>query len=389
VADNTQLNGGAGGDIVRDKDRAGVKTQIVGLDLDIGGASEKLMTSGQKTMVNSVPVALASDQSALPITDNAGSLTVDGAVSLAAAVPAGNNNIGDVDIVTVPADPFGANADAIVAAGAVGSIQAKLRRATQGLEDLKTLIVLAAGNNNIGDVDVATVPADPFGANADAAVAAGAAGSISAKLRRISQSIEDLKTTALVAGSAAIGKLAANDGVDIGDVTVNNVAGTNPVPTQGNVAHDGAAAGNPILNGGKYSASPAKVSADGDVVTVAVTQEGKLLLPTFTAAADTTNTNNNYTSAQTNVQQIAAPGANKRLVVVDIHYSRDTAGTMKLVEDTAGTPVTKYGPHYFPANGGVVVSQCYIPLSTNKNLGITSVGGGNETITLRVIVENV
>jgi hypothetical protein len=73
------------------------------------------------------------------------------------ALPAGTNNIGDVDVLTVPADPFGVNADAAVAAGAAGSIQAKLRRATQGLEDLKSLIVLAAGTNNIGDVDVLTV----------------------------------------------------------------------------------------------------------------------------------------------------------------------------------------------------------------------------------------
>lgn len=49
-------------------------------------------------------------------------------------------------------DALGAAADAIVAAGAAGSISAKLRRATQGLEDLKTLVVLAAGGNNIGAV---------------------------------------------------------------------------------------------------------------------------------------------------------------------------------------------------------------------------------------------
>jgi hypothetical protein len=389
MADNTQLNTGSGGDTVRDKDRAGVKTQVVGLDIDIGGGTEKLLTSGQKTMTDSVPVVLPSNQSAIPITDNSGSLTVDGSVSLAAAVPAGTNNIGDVDVLTVPADPFGANADAVVAAGAAGSMQAKLRRATQGLEDLKSLIVLAAGNNNIGDVDVATVPADPFGANADAAVAAGATGSISAKLRRISQSIEDLKTTAIVAGTAAIGKLAANDGVDIGDVTVNNVAGTNSVPIVGNVAHDGAAAGNPILNAAQYKAAPAKVSADGDVVTLACTQEGKLLVPPWSSAAATSNTNNNYSSAQTNTSQVSAPGANKRLVVVEIHYSRDTAGNMKLVEDPAGTPATKFGPHYFPAAGGIDSTQCYIPLSTNKALGVTSVGGGNETLTLRVITEEV
>lgn len=71
-------------------------------------------------------------------------------VAVQEAMPAGTNNIGDVDVLTVPADPFGANADAAVAAGATGSIQAKLRRATQGLEDLKSLIVLAAGTNAIG-----------------------------------------------------------------------------------------------------------------------------------------------------------------------------------------------------------------------------------------------
>lgn len=91
-------------------------------------------------------------------------------VQVNAALPAGTNaigklaansgvDIGDVDVTSVPADPFGANADAAVAAGATGSIQAKLRRLTQGVEDLKTLIVLGAGNNNIGDVDVASIAA--------------------------------------------------------------------------------------------------------------------------------------------------------------------------------------------------------------------------------------
>lgn len=45
-------------------------------------------------------------------------------VVVASALPAGTNNIGDVDVLTVPTDPFGANADA---ASATGSISAKLR----------------------------------------------------------------------------------------------------------------------------------------------------------------------------------------------------------------------------------------------------------------------
>lgn len=62
-----------------------------------------------------------------PVTDSGGSLTVDGSVSLAAAIPAGNNNIGDVDVASLPALP--------------------------------------AGNNNIGDVDVVTLPALASGTN--------------------------------------------------------------------------------------------------------------------------------------------------------------------------------------------------------------------------------
>jgi len=49
-------------------------------------------------------------------------------------------------------DVLGATDDAIVAAGAVGSISAKLRRVTQTLTDLLTGIILAAGTAVIGRV---------------------------------------------------------------------------------------------------------------------------------------------------------------------------------------------------------------------------------------------
>lgn len=43
MADNTLLNNGTGGDTIRDKDRAGVKTQIIGIDLNPSG-TESLMS---------------------------------------------------------------------------------------------------------------------------------------------------------------------------------------------------------------------------------------------------------------------------------------------------------------------------------------------------------
>ena len=63
-------------------------------------------------------------------------------------------SIGDIAALENLVTRIGQTSDAIVAAGATGSIAAKLRRATQGLEDLKTLIVLAAGTNIIGKVGI-------------------------------------------------------------------------------------------------------------------------------------------------------------------------------------------------------------------------------------------
>lgn len=70
MADNTLLNTGTGGDTIRDLARQSgtIKTQVV--QLDLGGATanaEVLITAGQQTMAASVPVVLASNQSAVPV----------------------------------------------------------------------------------------------------------------------------------------------------------------------------------------------------------------------------------------------------------------------------------------------------------------------------------
>jgi hypothetical protein len=146
-------------------------------------------------------VTLASDDPAvvaLQVLDNAiagNEMQVD----IVGELPAGTNNIGDVDIASI-----------------------------------------AAGDNNIGNVDIVTVPADPFGANADAA---SATGSISAKLRFIAS------TGIPITGTTVVG-----DGG--GSITVDN-AGTfaTQAAAAGDVAHDGADSGAPIKVGFKATTS--------------------------------------------------------------------------------------------------------------------------------------
>jgi hypothetical protein len=61
------------------------------------------------------------------------------------SLPAGNNNIGDVDVVSLPSLPAGNNN--------IGDV------------DVVSLPALPAGNNNIGDVDVVSLPPLPAGNN--------------------------------------------------------------------------------------------------------------------------------------------------------------------------------------------------------------------------------
>ncbi len=92
---------------------------------------------------------------------------------------------------------------------------------------------LPAGNNNIGDVDVASLPA-------------------------------------LAAGTSAIGKLAANSGVDIGDVDVTSLTG-------GTVAHDAADSGNPIKVGGRARTALIAAVAQNDRADLTTDKFARLL----------------------------------------------------------------------------------------------------------------
>jgi hypothetical protein len=87
VADNSTQ---AGSDTIRDKDRAGVKTQIVGLDLGIGTGTESLMAG-------SMPVTGTFWQATQPVSlaTNTPDVT-DRAARLLGVISAGTNQIGTV-----------------------------------------------------------------------------------------------------------------------------------------------------------------------------------------------------------------------------------------------------------------------------------------------------
>ena len=208
-----RAGGSAANGLEVDVRRIAAGTNNIG-DVDIAS----LQNSGHQTKANSISVAIASDQSAIPVSgtvsvtepvsvdDNGGSLTVDdGGLSLTvdgtvAATQSGTWNINNVSgTVSLPTgaataanqvteiaslsviddwdETDRAKVNPIVGQagvqGASGTVSASTQRVV-----LATDVALPAGTNNIGDVDVLTLPAIPAGNNniGDVDVASIAAG---------------------------------------------------------------------------------------------------------------------------------------------------------------------------------------------------------------------
>jgi len=94
------------------------------------------------------------------------------------------------------------------------------------------------------------------------------------------------------------------------------------------------------------------------------------------------NTTASYAVAQTNTPIVAAPAVGVSIHITDVILSRAGAGTIKLVERTA-TPTDKLAPIELGASVPFGHSfQNPLILSPNANLGVTSVGAGNHSVTV-------
>ena len=151
----------------------------------------------------------------------------------------------------------------------------------------------------------------------------------------------------------------------------------------GGAAHDAAASGVPVPIGGVYKSMASGDDVDDDdFAELLLDPTGALVIGRHGNAF---TTNDNYSAAQTNDAIQAAPGTGLALQVKTLTFSSDgtAAGSVKLVEDTAGTPVDIAGPYYFPATAGIIniIFDPPLKVTTNKDLGVTSTGITNLTAT--------
>lgn len=92
----------------------------------------------------------------------------------------------------------------------------------------------------------------------------------------------------------------------------------------------------------------------------------------------------NYATAQTNNELIAAQGSGVKICIQSVILSNGaTAGDIKIVEDTAGTPVDVIENTYVAINGGAVMTFPTAVCGTaNKNLGFTSATVTTHSVTV-------
>lgn len=176
MADNTTLNTGTGGDVIATDDISGVKYQRVKIVLGADG-------------INAGDV---SSSNAMPISDNGGSITVDGSVTVSGTVTA-NAGTGTLNVSVQNASI---------------PVTGTFWQATQPVSGTITANA-GTGTMNVS-VQNASIPVTDN------------AGSLT---------VDNSGTFAVQAAQSGTWTLGANSGVDIGDVTINN-ADISPIPSK-------------------------------------------------------------------------------------------------------------------------------------------------------------
>jgi len=214
-------------------------------------AYKKSNPNGQATMANSEPVVIASDQSVIPVSDNSGSLTVD-----------------NPQLSVVGTGTEAAALRVTIASDSTGVLSVDDNGGSLTVDGTVTAN-LAAGTNNIGDVDVLSVVpgtnATNLGKSEDAAHTSGDVGTMSLGVR-----------------NSAMATLTSDDG-DYSPIAVDSAGRTN---ISGQIGHDAGVNGNPIVIGAVASAAaPSDVSADQDAVRLWALRNGSQVVNLASAGA--------------------------------------------------------------------------------------------------------
>jgi hypothetical protein len=270
----------------------------------------RINTFGQKAMAASTPVVLASDQTAIPITDNAGSLTVDGAVTA---------NIGTTNGLALDATLTGGTQRTKITDG---TINAAVKAASTAAAAADPALVVAISPNNTVPVSAASLPL-PAGAATDATLATRLAdATFTARINTLGAKSSAASTPVVLASDQAPLPITDNGG----SLTVDGaVAITSVIPGVGATnlgkAEDSAAVSGDtgVAMFGVYQPDTVGVSASsiGDYATLNIDDKGRLrvspggviIIDTFDSASGVTAVNTDVANIAVSTNHVRGTGA--------------------------------------------------------------------------------
>lgn len=324
--------------------------------------------NGQATKANSAPVVIASDQDALAVTvatvpshpvTNAGTFAVQESGGALTSLQL----IDDGIATAASATPT----KGMVAMGTDGTNARALKTDTSGelQVDILTLPALPAGGNNIGDVDILSINgvAPAFGSGARGATVQRVTIATDDSVAVTQGTATNLKTQAeSYQGGTAVGAAnplqvsLANHGANATAVKVDGSAVTQPVSIAtntpvGTVAHDAADSGAPVKVGAKAKTALSGVTlvSSDDRTDLFADLDGVQITRPNSAIGDYVNGNASNTDG-TSTQVIAAGASGVKHYITDVTIT-NTSATNIYVELKDGTTVKWTFP--VPANGGV------------------------------------
>lgn len=288
---------------------------------DYGAAYATLLTAG------GVPIATGSGNATgtlrVELANNGtGVLATVGAVTaITNALPAGTNNIGDVDVLSIIPGTGATNLGKAIDTATGATDTGVLALATR--DDALSALTPIEGDN----VQLRT--------DANGALWVIPSGTVTVSA----------STLTTIAGAVS--------GTEMQCDILTLPASTNTLEVVGDVAHDAAAAGNPVMIAGVAqacddTAPPNRVSAEGDATRLATDLDGQLFVRPH--GAQTWTFHSDGSSALTDSVVHAAPGAGLSLWVTDIVVSTGAATAMNVFFEEGASKVL--GPYYLEAVAG-------------------------------------
>jgi hypothetical protein len=362
MADNITLNAGSGGSTLATDDISGVQYQRVKITYGIDGTAtdvsssnplpvtiDSLAVTGGGVESSALRVTIASDSTGvLSVDDNGGSITVDNDGTFAVqAAQSGAWNVTNVS-GTISLPTGAATAAKQPALGTAGAASSDVIT-VQGIASMTALKVdgsavtqpVSDGGGSL-TVDNAGTFAVQATLQAETTKVIGTVNVAAAQTIAVTNAGTFATQSTLQAGTNAIGKLAANSGVDIGDVDVTSVVPGTSATSLGKAQDSavGATDTGVAMLAVRADSSAAMTPAAGDYSTLRTDKYGALKTTNLPDAVSLVKyaVIDNATSGDNTI--VAAAGVGVKIRVLSVFLMSAGTTTVRFESGASGTALT-------------------------------------------------